>query len=250
MKAVLIALAASAALVSASPGGEIPNGVPINCLKANASYCMAGDILLRCDGKAIGTRSRCSDNVDGYPPRGGLATCYQSSEDAGDAACEKNCVVYAAQPFTLPADKCTPSSTTPQTGHHTTPAGTPAGTPATTKAKPVATTDTGIMSIPEGTRLGTAPHSAPTPVSTFPFRNSTTAPSGTAPAHRSMPTLSKSLVNSLTDSLTPTSTNPGQPDTTPAATTTTTSARPTNAANAKQAAGVMVAAGFFAALFL
>ncbi|OAA33804.1 hypothetical protein AAL_01269 [Moelleriella libera RCEF 2490] len=105
MKTAVLTLATSLAVASAAPGA-VPSDVPINCAKPNASYCMAGDIILRCDGNSMGTRGRCSDNVAGYPPAGGSASCYQSSEQAGDAACMKNCVVYAAQSFTLPADKC------------------------------------------------------------------------------------------------------------------------------------------------
>lgn len=89
MKTAVVALVTSVAVVSAAPGAVLA-GVPINCAKANANYCMTGDIILRCDASGMGTRGRCSDNVAGYPPAGGAATCYQSSEEAGDAACQKN----------------------------------------------------------------------------------------------------------------------------------------------------------------
>ncbi|KAG5922426.1 hypothetical protein E4U42_005466 [Claviceps africana] len=244
MKAAVVALAAAAALVSAAPGGETSPGLPIHCAKPNASYCIAGDMILRCDGNKMGVRGRCSDNLDGYPPQGGLASCYQSSEDAGDAACQKNCVVYAAQPFTLPADKCIPSFSITHkwpTAHPTVPAG------ASTTAES-ATTETGIMGIPEGTSLGTAPHATPAPAPTFPFRNSTMKASTTTPAHHhSTPTLAPTLMTSTRG---PTDTPAPQPDSTLEASAATTSALPTNAANVNQAAGVMAAAGLVAALFL
>ncbi|PQK11522.1 hypothetical protein BB8028_0003g01470 [Beauveria bassiana] len=108
----------AAGLVAAEPQHHaLPSGTKINCAKPNASYCMGGDIILRCGPDALGEPARCSANVSGYPPAGGVAECWESSRDAGDAACQKNCVVYAENPFTLPADKCTPSAT--ETGQPT-----------------------------------------------------------------------------------------------------------------------------------
>jgi hypothetical protein len=51
----------------------------------------------------------------GQPPVGANpAVCWQTSPTSGDAACAKNCVVYAESgTFTLPADVCTPSATNP-----------------------------------------------------------------------------------------------------------------------------------------
>jgi hypothetical protein len=86
MRAIIVLLSATAAL--ATPG--TPGDVPINCARANANYCMGADIILRCDSNAIGTPGRCTPNLSGYPPAGGVANCWQSSEEAGDAACEKN----------------------------------------------------------------------------------------------------------------------------------------------------------------
>ncbi|QPH04336.1 hypothetical protein C2857_001261 [Epichloe festucae Fl1] len=272
MKTAVVALATYVAVVSAAPGAVLP-GVPINCAKANANYCMSGDIILRCDASGMGARGRCSANVAGYPPAGGAATCYQSSEEAGDAACQKNCVVYAAQPFTLAADKCTPSATVPvpttgsqtgsrtgsQTGSATIPEGTSLGTassPAVTKpaisetgilsipegtsrgsAIVPAPTETGIMSIPEGTSLGTAPTSK----LSDPIRTSTVAPSQSESDDCPVPTVAPT---------TPKTPATSQPATTSAVSTTGTSAVPTAAANANQAAGVVAAAGLVAALFL
>lgn len=109
MKTSAIIVAVTAALVSAQAPPEGTNKV--SCAKPNANYCLGGDIIIRCDANSVGVAGRCSDNVAGYPPLGGVAECYQSSETAGDAACQKNCVVYAQPSFTLPASQCTPSFT-------------------------------------------------------------------------------------------------------------------------------------------
>ncbi|KAL7921814.1 hypothetical protein ACQKWADRAFT_114574 [Trichoderma austrokoningii] len=110
MKTAAIIVAAAAALASAQAPPEGTNKV--TCLKPNANYCYGGDIIIRCDANGLGTAGVCSDNVAGYPPLGGVAECWESTKTAGDAACQKNCVVYA-QPssFTLPASQCTPSAT-------------------------------------------------------------------------------------------------------------------------------------------
>jgi hypothetical protein len=57
-------------------------------------------------------------NLAGQPPLGNHpALCHQSSPTAGDAACEKNCVVYppSGEPFTLPASECTVGGDEPTT---------------------------------------------------------------------------------------------------------------------------------------
>ncbi|KAM7201485.1 hypothetical protein V8F33_003309 [Rhypophila sp. PSN 637] len=117
-------MAASAALVSAT---EVDTGgVTINpdgsytCAKANAAYCagdsLKTDIIIRCYGTR-GQPGRCSDNLAGQPPVGlSTALCHQTSNVEGDAACEKNCVVYGGSgngkgTFTLPAEICTPTYT-------------------------------------------------------------------------------------------------------------------------------------------
>jgi len=82
------------------------------CEEPNASYCLGGDIILRCDAYGVGTPGRCSDNLSGYPPAGGVASCYEKAGTHGEAACEKNCVVYyIGAPYTLPAELCHPSQT-------------------------------------------------------------------------------------------------------------------------------------------
>lgn len=90
MKTAAAAVILAASLAAAEPQHALPSGAKINCTKPNATYCMGGDIILRCDANATGTPGRCSDNVSGYPPAGGIAQCWESSRDAGDAACQKN----------------------------------------------------------------------------------------------------------------------------------------------------------------
>lgn len=108
MRTSAIFVAAAAAVASAQYTEE--NGT-FKCEKPNTNYCLAGDIILRCDANGKGTPGRCSANLSGYPPMGGVASCYESADGAGDAACEKNCIVYANPAFTLGADVCEPSYT-------------------------------------------------------------------------------------------------------------------------------------------
>ncbi|KAJ2969182.1 hypothetical protein NQ176_g8803 [Zarea fungicola] len=143
MKTVLAAIVFAAALAAAEPQHALPTGTKINCAKPNANYCMGGDIILRCGSDATGQPGRCSDNVAGYPPSGGVAECWQSSQDAGDAACQKNCVVYASPSFTLPAAQCTPSFT--QTGLPTSTSGSNTST-STSGSASTSTTPTGSSS--------------------------------------------------------------------------------------------------------
>ncbi|KAK3301318.1 uncharacterized protein B0H64DRAFT_438402 [Chaetomium fimeti] len=111
MKTTSVLILASAALASAQVKFE--DGKYI-CEKADAAFCagdsMGTDIIIRCNGDKIGVAGRCSNNLAGQPPIGNHpALCHQSSPTAGDAACEKNCVVYpgSGEPFTLPASECT-----------------------------------------------------------------------------------------------------------------------------------------------
>lgn len=88
MRTSAIFVVAAAALANAQAPPEGTNKV--TCAKPNANYCLAGDVIVRCDGNGIGTAGRCSDNVAGYPPQGGVAECWQSGPLVGDAACQKN----------------------------------------------------------------------------------------------------------------------------------------------------------------
>ncbi|KAG5967120.1 hypothetical protein E4U58_002285 [Claviceps cyperi] len=267
MKAAAVVLAISPVVVSAIASGGPPAGVPVNCAKAKANYCLGGDIILRCDADSVGIQGRCSDNVAGYPPFGGIASCQQSSELAGDAACVKNCIVYASKPYTLPAHKCIPSYTA--TESHT---GTPTG-PATipeetntrtasnsasaTNAKPT-TTDTGIMSIPEGTSFEMPSSTTHANHTTWTFtnlsRNSSMATPHTKSDKRPIETdtdtdtASSQPTTTTTTTATATVTSTGTGTGTGTGTSTPTSS--TAAGNVNQAAGALAAAGFVAALFL
>lgn len=108
MRTTSLLIVAVAAAVNA---GYTENNGKYVCGIANTNYCLGGDIILRCDESGNGTPGRCSDNLSGYPPAGGVASCYEKPGSYGNAACEKNCVVHADTPYTLPADSCQPSYT-------------------------------------------------------------------------------------------------------------------------------------------
>jgi len=89
-----------------------------DCALANANFCagdsLGTDIIIRCNNASIGQPGRCTDNLAGQPPLGvNPALCYESSPTAGDAACEKNCILYpegpGSSPSQLPASECTAS---------------------------------------------------------------------------------------------------------------------------------------------
>ncbi|GKT50332.1 uncharacterized protein ColSpa_10513 [Colletotrichum spaethianum] len=93
-----------------------------NCPRPNAAFCTSDslrtDVIIRCDANGHGLAASCSNNLAGQFPPGvlQLARCWQSQSQSGDAACEKNCIVYAAQPFQLPSSVCTPYATASGTG--------------------------------------------------------------------------------------------------------------------------------------
>ncbi|GAO18063.1 hypothetical protein UVI_02060020 [Ustilaginoidea virens] len=70
------------AVVSATPGG-LPAGALVNCARAHANYCWAPDVILRCDGNAVGTRFMCESGSGS----GSGSACRESSKLAGDAVC-------------------------------------------------------------------------------------------------------------------------------------------------------------------
>lgn len=117
MKSAAVILVASAALASAQATYNSTDG-KYYCAEPGQAYCagesLLTDIILRCDSSGIGQPGRCTDNLDGEPPVGlNTALCWQTSNTTGDAACEKNCVVYGGSgnfngTFTLPTDECTP----------------------------------------------------------------------------------------------------------------------------------------------
>ncbi|KAL6699151.1 hypothetical protein J3F84DRAFT_365066 [Trichoderma pleuroticola] len=236
MKTSALFVAVTAALVSAQAPPEGTNKV--TCAKPNANYCYGGDIIVRCDANGVGTAGRCSDNVAGYPPLGGVAECWQSTETSGDAACQKNCVVYA-QPssFTLAASQCTPSFTASATS-----------APATTlSSSVVGPTDSSSVSviyttIVNGTVTVTVPcstvpvgpTSTPGPVIT----TTPTGPIGTGiPPPPPPPPANNGTAPSGTNTpVGPTSAGP--------------STIPTNAAVANRATGALAIMGLVAAAFL
>ncbi|KAM3426312.1 hypothetical protein NHJ13734_009529 [Beauveria thailandica] len=202
----------AAGLVAAEPQHHaLPSGTKINCAKANASYCMGGDIILRCGPDALGEPARCSPaNVSGYPPppAGAVAECWESSRDAGDAACQKNCVVYAQDPFTLPADKCTPAAA--QTGQ-------PASTGSTTSGSgPLATSSTGFLALPDSSTAPTSAVSSSSSSSSSAYISLPSFPPGTPPGTASTPTHTGSnstitlpIITGSTSTATSTSTTTG-----------------------------------------
>ncbi|KAL7912579.1 hypothetical protein GGI35DRAFT_440638 [Trichoderma velutinum] len=231
MKTSAIIVAVTAALVSAQAPPEGTN--KITCAKPNANYCYGGDIIVRCDANGLGTAGRCSDNVAGYPPLGGVAECYQSSELAGDAACQKNCVVYAQPSFTLAASQCTPSFTASATSAPaTTLSSSVVGSSSvsviyTTVVNGTVTTTVPCTTVPVGP---TSTPAGPTVIQTTPAGPAGTgvpppppANNGTAPSGTNTP-------------VGPTSTGP--------------STVPTNAAVANRATGALAIMGLVAAAFL
>ncbi|KAI8214521.1 hypothetical protein K4K53_011114 [Colletotrichum sp. SAR 10_77] len=128
--AILLAISA---LASADYTYNQTTGV-YTCSRANSQWCAGDsfgtDIIIRCNAQGKGQPGRCTNNLAGEYPRGVQpAQCWMSNADAGDAACEKNCVVYASpQPFLLPPSVCTPYSAV--TGSQTYPVGRPTGTMA------------------------------------------------------------------------------------------------------------------------
>lgn len=91
MKSTALLLGAAAAAMAAP---QAPGDSPVNCAKPNVNYCVAADIILRCDENAMGYPARCSPNLSGYPPAGGVASCWESGHETGDAACAKNVSGY------------------------------------------------------------------------------------------------------------------------------------------------------------
>lgn len=76
----------TAAVVSANPAG-LPPGAKIDCAKPNANYCMDSNIILLCNGEAVGTRQVCSERIAATAGGAG-AVCQQSGQEAGDAVCK------------------------------------------------------------------------------------------------------------------------------------------------------------------
>ena len=178
MKSSLI-LAASAAVVGAQVTNN--NGT-FTCSKPNVNFCagdsLGTDIIFRCNAQGIAQPGRCTDNLAGQPPQGVQpALCYQSGPTVGDAACEKNCVVYpenGGSPFTLPAADCTPYYTSTVSSYPPTTTSTyvpPTYTPTTypTYTPTYSPTYPPTSSCPSTMTTSTKPTSSPCPpTSTYP----------------------------------------------------------------------------------
>lgn len=225
MKTSAIIVAAAAALASAQAPPEGTNTV--NCAKPNAAYCLGGDIILRCDANKIGTAGRCSNNVAGYPPMGGVAECYQSGPEVGDAACQKNCVVYAQPSFTLPASQCTPSFTASATAAPTT---------LQTSGGPVY-----VTTIVNGTQTLTVPCSTSPAPHTSHSHTKTGSHTGTG-SYTHRPTTAPAGGNSTA--------GPTKTPIPPSGTTSAPTTVPTAGAATHGAAGALALVGIVAALFI
>ncbi|RDA94574.1 hypothetical protein CP533_2501 [Ophiocordyceps camponoti-saundersi (nom. inval.)] len=147
MKPLAVVIVTAGSCVTAT---GISDAKGVNCAKANASYCVSDNIILRCNDQAYGSPTRCSDDYAAHPQdgagAGASAACFQSAEEAGDAVCHKNCLVNAKDPYMLPASRCKPSVTPSagafvESGTLSIPEGTSMGT----------VTETGFLTIPEGT---------------------------------------------------------------------------------------------------
>ncbi|KAH8881568.1 hypothetical protein GQ53DRAFT_848135 [Thozetella sp. PMI_491] len=159
MKNTAFLLLASAVAVSAQL--TLENNT-YTCGKPNVAYCagdsLKTDIIVRCDNKGHGQPGRCGDNLAGQPPVGNTPSlCVQSDEIVGDAACEKNCVVYAASAWTLPTDECTPTFTASSTASASgsTSYSHPIGSLTSTSAPEGTTTD--IITTPSDTVIISTP---------------------------------------------------------------------------------------------
>ncbi|KAK1995471.1 hypothetical protein LX36DRAFT_162093 [Colletotrichum falcatum] len=120
MKTSATLVLAASALASAQVVYNSTTGQYL-CSRPNVAFCAGDsfgtDIIIRCDANALGQPGRCTNNLAGQFPLGVQpALCWQSQPQAGDAACEKNCIVYASQPFRLPSSVCTPYATPSGTG--------------------------------------------------------------------------------------------------------------------------------------
>jgi len=223
--AVILALAAAAtAQVSYDPG----NGT-FTCDVADMNYCasesLQTDIIIRCSG-TVGQPGRCTNNLAGQPPLGVQpARCWQSSPTAGDAACEKNCVVYGVSTtFTLPASECTPYYTPVSSASVAT------ATASDTTVVPTITASSVTVAPPLSTGVtGNGTTTAPPTYTTITYTSGT----GTA---GTIITTTVPVGHNSTVSL-PSLPSPSQP-------------LPTGAAAANKAAGALAALGAVAAFFL
>ncbi|KAK4153904.1 hypothetical protein C8A00DRAFT_14905 [Chaetomidium leptoderma] len=243
---ILGAVLASAAVASAQVKYE--DGKYI-CEQENAAYCagdsMGTDIIIRCNGK-VGQPGRCTNNLAGQPPLGVKpALCWQTSPTSGDAACEKNCVVYGSSgnyngTFTLPADACTPTYTAISSSSATVPPSSLSsltGVPTLTEETTLTTT------ICPSTTEAISP-SSDKPQPPYSLGNSTVTTAMTNPPLTRTTALTNPALTTSTTALT----NP--PVGAPNATRTGGGPIPTGAAASNQAAGALVVLGGMMAFLL
>ncbi|KAM0333143.1 hypothetical protein ACHAQA_001802 [Verticillium albo-atrum] len=169
MKAAASIILAASALATAQVTFNETTGV-FTCAKPGVAYCAGGsldtDIIIRCNNASIGQPGRCTDNLAGQPPLGvNPALCFQTSETAGDAACEKNCIVYpedGSASFTLPADQCKQTGTGSNSTTTTTAPGKPYPTGPHGNATHVPVGPTGTTTSTDSTSTDSPPDSVPT----------------------------------------------------------------------------------------
>ncbi|KFA66382.1 hypothetical protein S40285_09895 [Stachybotrys chlorohalonatus IBT 40285] len=246
MKSSILAIAASVAVCQAQnedPGGNPGGDVPVACAQANATYCFGGGIILICDENSLGTPSYCSELLEGYPPYGGMADCWESSDVAGDASCQKNCVVYSDDPFTLAADECRPSHT------------------ATLETMP-GPTDIPVTDLPTSSGPVTVDPVPTTVIYTHPTRppyanETTTIPTSysSGPSQSEQPEQSSSSGGSSSETTAttlPTSlpSSPGSPTPTPGNPSPEDPELPPGAASANRVGNILAVVGFVAALLV
>lgn len=87
MKTAAAAIVLAASMAAAEPQHALPSGTNINCAKANAYFCMGGDIILQCNEQALGQPVHCGDSFPQLGRPDAPVKCWESSRDAGDAAC-------------------------------------------------------------------------------------------------------------------------------------------------------------------
>lgn len=217
------ALAFAASLATAQVTYNSTTGT-FSCAIPNGNYC-AGDslstnIIIRCNN-GVGGPGNCNDNLSGEPPMGVFGSlCYQSSTTAGDANCEKNCVVYAQPSFTLPASVCQPSFTASTSSAASTSTSTKSGSAVVT-----GTTTTVVT----GTTTTVCPSSSTT-MSTVTGNGGTTAPPSNG-----------TVTSTVTGSKTPVG---------PTSSTSSPTSVVTAGAAVQKAGGALAVAGLVAAYFI
>ncbi|KAI3534244.1 hypothetical protein CABS01_05816 [Colletotrichum abscissum] len=168
MKTSATLVLAASALASAQVTYNATTGQYI-CSRPNSAFCagdsFATDIIIRCDANGRGQPGRCTNNLAGQFPLGvNPSLCWMSQPYSGDAACEKNCVVYASpSPFQLPPSVCTPYASGTGTGTGYVPRPTyPIGPPPRSSGNGTMTSTAG-PSRPTGTGGGGGTGGGPAP---------------------------------------------------------------------------------------